>query len=309
MSLYLPPHYDSSKDYPLVFLLSGWGSSSEKWTTNHSSFGHSLPELLEREIMAGNLKDCLVAFPDGRTRLGHSQYINSPANGNFMDYIADDCVRAVESFTQSSFKAESCVIAGHSSGGYGALRMGMQRPDRFAYVCSVAGDGFFELSIKPQLLACVIELGHAGSIEKLIESSLADPDPGSWGGNRFKALMTLCLASCYSPNLKSNNSLYGDLFFDLHTGEINQEVWKQWKSHDPLELIDKNISQLKKLKWILLDCGQSDEYFAQLAHRQIEKQFLKHEIKNFDCWEYKGRHSGQHYRFIDRIKHLLNKME
>ena len=60
-------------------------------------------------------------FPDCMSYLGGSQFIDSPAIGNYAQYITRDIIP----FITSSYPCSHLVIAGHSSGGYGALRLAM----------------------------------------------------------------------------------------------------------------------------------------------------------------------------------------
>lgn len=311
LSLYLPPDSRSRdlEKLPLFFLLCGWGSHSEKWTAHFSSFGKSLVQLFDEKIRSGELPPFVAAFPDGRTTLGHSQYINSEANGHFGDYILKHCKEAVEDHLGIEFPASRSALAGHSSGGYAALALGLKGPEHFANLCSVAGDGYFELSLWPCLVSCVAELEKVdGDLSAFIDSCLTDADPGSWSSQQYKTLLLLSLSSCFASRVEAGPPLYGDFFFNLETGSIREEVWRKWKDHDPLHLIQKHQSSFQQINYVLLDCGLSDEYAAQIHHRQLAFQFRQMGFQSFDHWEYQGRHSGQIHRFVPRIKKMIEKM-
>src|SRR5271156_1418280 len=86
---------------------------------------------------------------DGRTRWGCSQYIDSPAQGNYAQYIAKEVVRFVETHLRVSHRREDRIIAGHSSGGFGALRIAMQFPKVFGRCVAMSPDSDFEISHRP----------------------------------------------------------------------------------------------------------------------------------------------------------------
>src|SRR6185503_7204737 len=88
-------------------------------------------------------------------------------------------------------------IVGKSSGGFGALRMGMDRPERFAVVGSHAGDAAFELSVRPRFVevAPVYERygGTAGFLDRLSQHG------GPSGQREFHAIEMLAMAAAYAP--------------------------------------------------------------------------------------------------------------
>ena len=79
--------------------------------------------------------------------------------------------------------------------------------------------------------------------------------PKRMAGNLHAAVNTIAMAACYSPRGKSF-----DLPFDLATGEIQAQVWKRWKSLDPIELLDRHAGDLKKLRCVFIDCGARDQF-------------------------------------------------
>lgn len=304
LRVYLPPQYEKLSDLPVVFFLSGWGSRSEKWMYHFGAFGSSILESFDREILSGRLKAFVGVFPDGTSRWGHSQYLNSSSNGFFQDYLAESCIDSIQKHFKVSREPEQYLAIGHSSGGFGALCLGRDRPDRFLNICSVAGDSRFELSLLPCVIPACTEMALAGGLTAFLDACLQDPDPGAWSSSRFKALMLLSLAACYAPS--DSAPLYGDIFFNDYTGEIDLSVWDLWLRHDPVVWLRKDPKSLSGLRFLLLDAGRFDEYGAQLGHRQME-QLMKPHTK-VERWEYNGRHSGQHYRLVDRVRHCLEKM-
>lgn len=306
--VYLPPGYDPKRatPYPLVFLLSGWGAKSSHYIAEDSAFDVPLTTRWDRAIATGRMRPMIVVFPDGTSKLGCSQYVNSPAQGNYQDYICDELVQWADRQFHTYGEPGHRVIAGHSSGGYGALVAGLQRPDAFQYVCSSAGDAFFELSILPNLSRVIIEIEKAGGLPQFLKKFFDEPYSRGIPMGQIDTMLTLNMCACYAPNVK-NPPLYADLFFDLKTGEVFPEIWDRISAWDPLKMIDRYKENLKKLKWVQLEAGLQDQHALQLGHRQLSRRFhdlgVPHELV-----EYPGTHSGHHWRFEQRLIRLLERM-
>ncbi|MDB5038943.1 MAG: esterase family protein [Bacteriovoracaceae bacterium] len=304
--VYLPPGYSRKRaePYPVVFLLAGWSGRSSSYVNDSSVFQIPLQARLDQAIRGKKMPPVIVVFPDGASKLGGSQYVNSPAIGNYMDYIADELVELIDDRYHTHRSARYRGIAGHSSGGYGALVHGFLRPDRFQFVCSSAGDTYFELSFAPAIIDALNEIKKAGSIQKFISEISNSTQPPS--GRKMNGLLMVSMAPIYAPNLKAA-PLYGDLPFDLETGEMIEEVWKKYLKWDPVHLIDKTFKKAKALKFIHLDAGLQDEYALQWGHRQLAAKLKKYKIPH-QLDEFVGTHSGNHWRFEGRIQLMLTKM-
>lgn len=305
----LPPSYKNSPDkrYPVIYMLAGWGARSSKYLDTSAVFGISVPTEMHLQMNSGSMPEAIMVFPDGSTKLGCSQYINSPSYGNFMDYICDEITEIVDKEFRTLPKPSSRSVIGHSSGGFGALMLGMHRPDRFSVIGSSAGDSFFEASVLPGLTQCIAEIEKKGGIEKFIQFFTEHPNPGSLGGSIFHTMYTLSLAACYAPR-PQEKPLFGELFFDLRTGKIKEEVWKEYLSWDPVRRMHQFKENMKKLKFVLLACAVNDEFAAQWGHRQIAETLADWNIK-YEVMEYPGKHSGNTWRLVDQCKRMLQEME
>ncbi len=306
--IYLPPGYskDDPARYPVVFFLAGFSGKGAAYIADDSAFGTPLPRRFDRAIEQGTLPPFLGVFPDCTSKLGHSQYVNSPAFGHYMDYVCDELTAFVDERYATRPGPKSRIVAGHSSGGFGALIIGMHRPDAFQWISSSAGDSFYQMSFLPSAGNAVIEIAKAGSLEKFVDDVLSKPTVRNISGGQFNAMLTLAMAPCYAPNVK-NPPLYGDLFFDLETGEVNPEVWKRYLAWDPIKMVDRFAENLKKLKFVQLEAGLQDEHFLQFGHRQLAKKFSALQVPH-ELVEYPGSHSGHHWRFEGRLKRLFERM-
>jgi S-formylglutathione hydrolase FrmB len=61
-----------------------------------------------------------------------SMYSNSPTTGDWERFVAEDLVAFIDSHYRTLAKPISRGLAGQFMGGYGALRIGMKRPDVFS---------------------------------------------------------------------------------------------------------------------------------------------------------------------------------
>jgi enterochelin esterase-like enzyme len=306
--VYLPPGYSTqaSAPYPVVFFLAGFSGKGSAYLADDSAYGVPLQNRFDQAIAGGSLRPFIGVFPDCTSKLGHSQYVNSPAFGKYMDYLCNELTAFIDEKYPTHRDGLHRILAGHSSGGYGALITGMQRPDAFHWLSVSAADSFFETNILPLLNGALIEINRAGGVQKFVDGVLAKPGPRNIGSREFEAMMTLAMAPCYSPNVK-NPPLYGDLFFDLETGAIRPEVWGKYRTWDPINMMDRYVDNLKKLGFIQLECGLQDEHALQWGHRQIARKLAAHAIPH-ELNEYPGSHSGHHWRFESRLARLFEKM-
>ncbi len=310
LPILVPPNYDENRDepYPVAFILHGYGGRGVKYAVNTSSFGLSLADMLLNAMKAGELGECIVAFPDFSNDLGGSQYVNSEASGNYLDYLAHDLVDFIDENYNTHQSADYRAVLGHSSGGYGALICAMKKSDVFKYITSSAGDSFFEVLFPAHIKDVIIMAEKYGSLENFINEFRSMDNPGQAGQTAFNAIMICAMAACYAPNL-TKKALYGDLFFDLDTGKVIPDVWAKYLAWDPIYMLDDHahIAAIKNLKYLHLDAGKFDEYALQLGHRQIAAKLEQNKI-SFDITEYDGGHMGQSYRYVALLGRLLSAM-
>jgi enterochelin esterase-like enzyme len=308
VAVYLPPQYSStnSDPYPVLFFLSGWGSRSWKYLSDDSAFSKPLSVVFDEEIAAKRMRPFIGVFPDGTSKLGCSQYINSSSLGHYQDYIADEIVDLVDSRFHTHRSPDFRGILGHSSGGYGALVAGAQRSDRFKFIGASAADCFFENLYGTSAVPTAIEQQRAGSIERFIADFFNHANPGSQNRHTMMALITLSGAPCYAPAPK-NGPLFGELYFDVKTGTLIPEIFSKYLAWDPLHLFRWHRNQVEKLRYIYLDAGLDDEHGLQYGHRQLASLLDFFKIP-FELDEFKGGHSGQSHRFPQRAQKLLDQM-
>ena len=234
----------------------------------------------------------IVVFVDCWTSLGGAQFINSSSTGRYMDYLCDEVVPFVDERYPTSGRSG---VAGHSSGGYGAIVSAMLRPDVFSAFASHAGDALFECCYLPdfRLVARTLRDQFEGSYAVFFER-LTDADPFDW--SRYgTALSIYAMAAAYSD---------GALPFEIETGRLIDDVWRRWLAWDPVRMAARHADALRGMLRIHLDAGRGDEYFLDLGaeafSKELERLAVEHTLELFH-----GRHGGISYRYPGAIRELV----
>jgi S-formylglutathione hydrolase FrmB len=299
---WIPP--GGARDLPAVYLLHGFAGSARGWT-NVSAFAPTVPERIDALVAAGELPPFVAVFPDGMTALGGTQWTNAPAVGRYQDWVADDVVREVEARLGTLARRESRAVLGKSSGGYGALRMGRDRPDVFSLVGVHAGDCYFEYCYLPDLPhAATALLGVAdaaawleGMKRRARETKLAWAD--------HVPLNVIAMAAHYSPNPAAPLGL--DLPIELPTGRVREEVWARWLAHDPVRFLPESKDALRRLAAVFLDCGTRDEHHLRWGTR-IVAALLGDAGVPVEHQEFEDGHMGTSYRYDASLRFLVPRL-
>ncbi|HEY0429841.1 MAG TPA: alpha/beta hydrolase-fold protein [Pyrinomonadaceae bacterium] len=269
--VYLPPNYEESNEhFPVVYCLTGF-TGRGKMFLNDSAFSPNLAERMDKLIAENKIRPMIAVMPDCFTYYGGSQYINSPATGDYEDYLTGEIVEFVDENFRTKTDKDARAVMGKSSGGYGALIMAMRHADVFGLACSTSGDAYFEHCYLPDIAKAFRVI--KGDAKKLIEKFWTEDEKK--GKDDFSGLNIIGMSSCYSPNPASE--LGFDLPFDAETGEILEDVWTRWLAHDPVRLVEKSVENLKSLKLLYIDAGTRDEFALDLGARILSKK-----LKDFD---------------------------
>lgn len=289
--IYLPPSYASRPDrrYPVVYYLVGFFGRGES-LLNIQPFQPTLPERIDSLITRGEMGEIIVVMPDGFTRYGGSQYLNSPALGRYEDHIVEELVAHVDRTYRSGGERWARGVMGHSSGGYAALVYGMRHPDVFAGVACHSGDMYFDLCYRADLGKLFNALRPFGSLRAYLDATFAKP---KLQRGDFEALGTIGYSAAYSPNPELDPPF--DLPIRLDTGELREEVWRRWLAHDPVHMVEHHADALKRLAVLYLDCGLRDEYFLHIGARVLADRLRAHDVPHLHE-EFDDGHSGVTYR-------------
>jgi S-formylglutathione hydrolase FrmB len=299
--LYRPPGFRPG--LPAVYFLHGFTGSVHSWT-GFPGFGLTVPERLDRLVASGTVPPTVGVFVDGWTALGGSQWVNSPAIGNYRDYVAKDVVAFVEARLGTRPRPEARAVAGKSSGGYGAMVMGRHHPDVFGHVASHAGDAGFEYCYLPEFPRAA--------------SALLGIDPAAWledlrrraretkmRGDDHAPLNILAMAAAYSPRTGASAGL--DLPFDPGTARLLPDVWERWLSHDPVRFVPSSIEAFRRLRSIFLDCGTRDEFNLRWGTRMVAESLRQGGVGVLHE-EFDDNHRDTNYRYDRSLSYLLPRL-
>jgi enterochelin esterase-like enzyme len=136
----LPPGYDKnpSKRYPVIFLLHGGHDDANAWVKKIG-----IIPVLEDLYESGKLPPSIVITPDGNDKRGSSplwdpQYYDGP-NGKVGTLIGSELVQMLKSRYRTLESPQSWAIGGLSSGGWGAVNIGLHYRNKFHTMFSQIG--------------------------------------------------------------------------------------------------------------------------------------------------------------------------
>lgn len=298
LAVYLPPGYETSgQEYPTVFLLTGF-SSSGFMALNHEPFSESFDQRMDRLIHSGQIKPMIVVMPDCFTYYGGSQYLDSSATGNYQSYLIDELLPYIKNKYPTSNNPSNWAIMGKSSGGYGAMVLGLRHPELFGTVACHSGDMGFEYCYLPDFPMTMMQMEKSGGVLEFMRDFYTMPKKTS---SAFLAVNVIAMAAAYSPNPATKPQLF-DLPFDAKTGELRLDIWEKWLAWDPVRMIDLHQAALPKLK-IFMDCGRRDEFRlyagARMFSQKLQRLNIKHHYEEFD-----DDHSRLSYRYDVSLKFI-----
>jgi enterochelin esterase-like enzyme len=300
MPVYLPAEYahNPTTRYPTVYLLAGF-TGRGSFMLNDSAFDEPIQERLDRLIESGQISPMIVVLPDGFTRLGGSQYLNSTATGQYEEHLLNEVIPAIDSTYRTRAESSYRAIGGKSSGGFAALVQGMRHPDIFGAIACHSGDMNFDYCYKPDFAKFINAAQRNGvdNYEKLA-AWLADfspkmyPKPPAF----FDMLHIPAMSACYSPNPEVPTGF--DLPIDCYSGKLIPKVWKRWLAWDPVEMIEQQpyAEALHRMKLVYMDCGNRDEYALHLGARILSERLTELQI-NHHYEEFDGGHRSTQFRY------------
>lgn len=290
-----------AQDVACVYVLQGFSGQLDGWLAR-KPFDPTFVERLDAMFAAGDCPDAVIVFVDAWTSLGGSQFLNSSATGNYMDYLCDEIVPFIDAEYPTAGTQGRRAVTGHSSGGYGALVLGMLRANVFGALIAHAPDSLFE-SCYIRDFASVVRIlrdSYDGSYEALLADA-ASAETFDWG-RWHDAVATYAYAAAYSPDPDRPGKVL--LPFDTSTGKLIDEVWQRWLQHDPVRMAVRHASELRSLRHIHLEAGRSDEYMLDVGtvafSRELDALGVRHTLELFD-----GRHGGIAHRYAPAIRRLL----
>lgn len=130
------PQASATKKYPVLYLLHGFSDNHTAWTRLTG---------IERYV---NDLGLAVVMP----AIDNSYYTDMVHGGAYWTFLTEELPAIVQSFFPISGDRQHTFVAGNSMGGFGALKWGLNCPDRIAAVASLSGvtDMVFHLDNVPK---------------------------------------------------------------------------------------------------------------------------------------------------------------
>ena len=272
VSIYLPAGYKNNpkKHYPVVYFLHGFTNTDAQWYGLRKHWVN-LPSIIDTVVSGGDSKEMIFVTPDAYTRFQGSWYSNSITTGNWEDFVAKELVAYIDNHYRTIAAPEARGLAGHSMGGYGAMRIGQKYPEVFSTVyllspATLAPNTSFPITAKTEAIKSVEEFEKSDFLTKV----------------------AFALAAAWSPDL-NNSPLY--LQLPVKDGQQQALVQAKWAANAPLASLDQYIGNIKKLKAMGFDAGDKDASIAasiKILHQELAKYGIKHQFEIYD-----GNHTNR----------------
>ncbi len=129
----LPADYDEEKDYPVLYLLHGWGGSDKTWLNKDADI------IIQNLFYLNNVQEMVVVFPNS--------CVNEEENVDDMDFgeasviydrTEEDIMTSLMPYINEHYSVmtdrDHTAIAGYSLGGKESLTTAFRNQDVFGYV-------------------------------------------------------------------------------------------------------------------------------------------------------------------------------
>ncbi len=276
--IYLPPGYESSrlKQYPVLYLLHGGLTNNLIWigkSFNNYYGDFNIKTVMDKLIADGKVREMIVVMPDTHTVFQTSWYVNAPVLGNYEDYIVHELTRHIDANYRTLAQRESRGIGGHSTGGFGAVYLGMNHPETYA---ALYGHESSALTFEDFFLW---KEGHPKSMEIVMR--------GDWEAiqtaESFIQLQFSAPAS-FSPN-PDRSPFYVDWLWVKDGEQLirNEEIWQRWLTFEPTNLTKRLKDNLLQLRAIKFDGATESGNLvcAHAFHEALMEIGIPHEFEAF----------------------------
>lgn len=291
VSVYLPPSYSRApaRRYPVLYFLHGFDADDRaliKGAYQNLNIRISMDSLIREAAV----NEMIVVMPNARNAYNGSFYTNSPVTGNWEQFITRDLVNYVDRKYRTLKTRKARGVAGHSMGGYGALRIAMRHPKTFSAVYALSAYG----------------LAFTDSVERGFEKNWrAAATLRSWSDFAKAGFITNLLIAFGAANATDlkNPPFYVSLPY-IVSGDslvLDRRIARRW-SVRPLEMVPEYVANLRRLA-IAFDAGAQDG-FKDIPIRANELDDLMTSLGIPHSFElYNGGH-GDHIRMRIETKML-----
>lgn len=291
VSVYLPHGYDAKgkRRYPVIYLLHGYTANDRQW----SAPPRRTPAIVDAAIASGAADSTIIVWPDGSNSLLGSFYTDSVTAGDWERFITAELVRWTDANYRTLARAESRGIAGHSMGGYGALKLAMKHPEIYGAVYGMSpcclGWGQ-DVSLDNPAWRDTLKLRTMADVQARLPAFAIDPYSQPWLENMY-AVAFMAMAVAWSPD-PAQPPFFAELPVDEDL-TVRESVRARWSANMPLHMLDQYHGNLRRLRGIAFDVGTDDAFkhipvTTRELSRRLRTMGIAHQFE-----EYPGKHSDQ----------------
>ncbi len=246
VSVYLPPSYKTNphRRYPVLYMLHGFTNTD----LNYFGEGASthIPTIADRTVGSGTAREMIIVTPNAMTVYGGSNYSSGATTGDWETFISRELVSYVDRRFRTIPKAKARGLAGHSMGGYGAMRIGMRHPETFSSLYILSS-------------CCISPMSNIPDTpEEMAAFEAFTERPDDYTQVPANIRTAVAAAASWAPN-PANPPLYYDS--PVKNGELQASVFARMTANRPLAMVDQYINNLRK-QHIAFDVGNEDTNIA-----------------------------------------------
>lgn len=271
VSIYLPPSYatDLNRRYPVLYILHGFTDSDDKWFGLIPHFVN-VPVSMEADLAKGTAREMILVMPNAYTRYAGSFYGSSAATGDWETFVTRELAAYIDGHYRTLATPASRGLAGHSMGGYGAIRLAMKHPEVYASVYAMSA------CCLNQPIPTAENVATAEAVR-----SLEDFNKATFG---TKAVISVAAAWSANPLAAP----YYDL--PLKDGKPQPFVIAEWHANSPVAMVGQYAANLKRLQSLALDIGLQDSLLPgnQLLATLLNDLSVPHTFET-----YEGTHTSK----------------
>jgi len=235
----------------------------------------------------------IIVMPDASNRFLGSFYTDSAATGNWEEFITRDLVQYIDRKYRTAARPESRGIAGHSMGGYGALKIAMKHPDVFSAAYAMSACCMeWGAEYAPTNAAWDRTLGFTKMEDftaTIKEFQKAKPDGDHVG--EFFAMVFTAMGAAWSPD-PEHGPFFADFPVEKHEGARAwfHPVMAEWSANMIIPEAGQYRANLARLHGLQFDVGKQEQFPSILAgardfDRELKSNGIKHAFE-----EYEGTH-------------------
>jgi enterochelin esterase-like enzyme len=134
-AVYLPPGYNSSVRYPVLYLFYGYGGNPD----SYFAAGLAINRTADKLIASQTIEPLIIVAPGYDNSFGVNAADGQSAGsgvsvGQYEDYLIGELLPYIDAHFNSDVRRERRYIGGISMGGFAALHLGLRHPALFSKI-------------------------------------------------------------------------------------------------------------------------------------------------------------------------------